>query len=53
MNGINLVKVDRYSLPDGMAWSLDSKKFFVVDTNERLINVYDYDLRTGAIGKCS
>ena len=50
-DGKRLTKVDTCSLPNGMAWSLDNKKFYIADTNEKLINQYDFDLKTGTLCK--
>ncbi|CAG2178171.1 unnamed protein product, partial [Oppiella nova] len=50
LDGLELTKVDGYyTLPNGMAWNGNNTKFYVADTVERVIYVYDYDLDAGAI----
>ncbi|CAG2171375.1 unnamed protein product [Oppiella nova] len=50
LDGFELTKMDGYyTLPNGMAWNGNNTKFYVADTVERVIYVYDYDLDAGAI----
>ncbi|XP_042861798.1 regucalcin-like [Penaeus japonicus] len=38
------------SLPNGMEWSLDRKSFYLVESHTRVIYLFDYDDKSGAIG---
>ncbi len=40
---------DGLSIPNGMAWSADARTFFFVDSRERAIWAFDYDVCTGAL----
>jgi len=42
-------KVDRVTISNGITWSSDSKKMFYVDTRPNTVDVFDFDLETGAI----
>ncbi|WP_270170845.1 SMP-30/gluconolactonase/LRE family protein [Paenibacillus sp. SYP-B4298] len=35
---------------NGLAWSLDNKHFYYIDSNARCVAAYDYDLEKGEIG---
>ena len=37
-------------VPNGMAWSLDGKTMYFIDTLTRGVDAFDYDLRSGEIG---
>ncbi len=37
------------TISNGMAWSLDHKTFYYIDTPTRIVRAFDYDLETGAI----
>ncbi|GLR18730.1 SMP-30/gluconolactonase/LRE family protein [Portibacter lacus] len=36
-------------LPNGMGWSPDNKKFFLIDTHENAMFAYDYEMTSGKI----
>lgn len=42
-------KVPGVSVSNGLAWSLDGKTMYYVDSPDRRVVAYDYDVRTGAI----
>jgi len=42
-------KVDRMSIPNGIVWTHDAKKMYHVESTDRVVNEYDYDVETGEI----
>lgn len=50
-NNSLLQKSTGLSICNGMTWSLDNRKMFVVDTMERTINSFDFDIESGTISK--
>ena len=51
LDGRKLNKMANYTLPNGMAWTNDNKRFFCADTMDRVVYSYDYDLNFGTICK--
>ena len=49
LDGRKLTRIVTMSLPNGMDWSLDNKNFYIADTIERQIYVYDFNLTDGSI----
>lgn len=41
--------VDNVAISNGLAWSLDKKTMYYIDSMTRKIDAFDYDLMTGAI----
>ncbi|XP_075227281.1 regucalcin-like [Lycorma delicatula] len=41
--------LEKVSLSNGLAWSLDKKKFFYIDSLKYRVNVFDYDITSGQI----
>lgn len=41
------LKLPALTIPNGMAWSHDQRKFFFIDTPARQVMAYDFDLNTG------
>ncbi|MEN8949503.1 SMP-30/gluconolactonase/LRE family protein [Planktotalea arctica] len=39
----------RLSLPNGLGWSTDNRKMYLIDTADRVVYAYDFDIDTGAI----
>ncbi|CAG2114541.1 unnamed protein product [Medioppia subpectinata] len=50
-NGTLSTKFTGLSIPNGITWSADGRKMFVVDTMERTINCFDIDQESATIGK--
>lgn len=46
-------QVEKVSLSNGLAWSLDTKTLYYIDSLVRLIYAFDYDNATGKICKLS
>jgi sugar lactone lactonase YvrE len=46
-----LQKTTGMSISNGMTWSLDNRKMFVVDTMERTVNSFDFDIDSGTISE--
>lgn len=44
-------QLDKISMSNGLAWSLDNTKFFYIDTLKSRVFSYDYNIDTGNIGK--
>lgn len=44
-------KVQKLSISNGLAWSKNGKSFYIIDSAPRLVYGYDYDAKTGKIGK--
>lgn len=42
-------KIENVSCSNGLAWSLDNKTFYFIDTPTRQVAAYDYDIKTGNI----
>jgi len=42
-------KMDKVSLSNGLAWSLDGKSFYYIDSVKRLIYLFDFDGKTNDI----
>ena len=40
---------DNIYITNGMGWSLDKRKFFMIDSLRNVVYAYDYDLSTGNI----
>ena len=46
----NLVrKVERMSVPNGIAWTRDAKTMYHVESEDRVVNAYDFDAESGEI----
>jgi sugar lactone lactonase YvrE len=45
----NINKIPGVSISNGMAWSLDNKRFYYIDTPTFQVVVYDYEIGTGEI----
>ncbi|MBR2527474.1 MAG: SMP-30/gluconolactonase/LRE family protein [Blautia sp.] len=43
--------INGMGLSNGLAWSLDGKKFYLVDTRRSTVSEYEYDMETGRIGE--
>jgi sugar lactone lactonase YvrE len=43
--------LDGLSIPNGMAWTADGGTFYFIDTPERRIDAWDYDLSIGTIAR--
>jgi sugar lactone lactonase YvrE len=41
--------LDGVTISNGLAWSVDYKTFYYIDTTTREVKAFDYDLKTGAI----
>ncbi|XP_047486130.1 regucalcin-like [Penaeus chinensis] len=46
---LEVTKWATVSLSNGLAWSLDRKNFYYVDSHTRTVDVFDYDDESGAI----
>lgn len=44
-------QLERINMSNGLAWSLDNKRMFYIDTLKMKVFGYDYDIVTGNIGK--
>lgn len=42
-------KIDGVTVPNGIVWSRDTKTMYHVDSDERIVNEYEFDNRTGDI----
>lgn len=42
-------KLKNLTIPNGMAWNLNHQKFYFIDSPDRCIYVFDYDLGSGEI----
>lgn len=42
-------KLDRMTIPNAIAWSRDNTTMFLVESEDKVINEYDYNLQTGDI----
>lgn len=42
-------RLSRLTIPNGMAWSADSKTMYLIDSVSRQVAAWDYDLQTGTI----
>lgn len=43
--------IHNVSISNGLAWSLDKKKFYYIDSPERKVFQYDFDIDSGTICK--
>jgi sugar lactone lactonase YvrE len=48
-HGSLVKKVERMSIPNGIAWTRDAKTMYHVESEDRVVNAYDYDVDNGAI----
>lgn len=44
--------VSNIHISNGLAWNSDMKKFFYIDSGDKRIDQFDYDVKTGTICKC-
>lgn len=42
-------KISKVSISNGLAWSENNKKFYYIDSEERNVKVYNFDLASGTI----
>ena len=42
-------KVERMSIPNGIVWTRDAKTMYHVESEDRVVNAYDFDAETGEI----
>ncbi len=49
MDGRWRVVVEGVSISNGLAWSLDGRTLYYIDTPERRVDAFDYDMATGAV----
>jgi len=45
-------RLSNVSISNGMAWSLDNKEFYYVDTYKFAVEAYDFDITTGDLSEC-
>lgn len=50
-NGEAKVRLTKVGLSNGLAWSLDHKKFYYIDSLLGNVRAFDYNKDTGDIGK--
>ncbi len=43
--------LDKIDISNGLAWSLDNKIFYYVDSLTYLVEAFDFDILSGAISK--
>ena len=43
---------NRFTVSNGIAWSLDNSRMYICDSPKRQIYQYDFDLATGRLGPC-
>jgi len=48
-DGRLIKKVDKMTIPNGIAWTRDRKTMYHVESGDRVVNEYDFDIETGAI----
>ncbi|MFK5974830.1 MAG: SMP-30/gluconolactonase/LRE family protein [Flavobacteriaceae bacterium] len=48
-NGEVSKKIEKTTISNGLAWSLDHKAFYFIDTSTFKVSAYDYDKSTGAL----
>ena len=42
--------ISSVSISNGLAWSLEDKKFYYIDSLTHQVTAYDYDAKNGTIG---
>ncbi|KAJ3654214.1 hypothetical protein Zmor_013416 [Zophobas morio] len=42
----------KVGISNGLAWSLDNKHFYYIDTHKGTVDQYDFDLKNGTISNC-
>lgn len=47
INGALYKKLDRLTIPNAIAWTRNNKTMYLVESENRVINAYDYHLETG------
>uniref|UniRef100_A0A2S2QZ38 Regucalcin n=1 Tax=Sipha flava TaxID=143950 RepID=A0A2S2QZ38_9HEMI len=51
LDGTVIKRLSNVSISNGMAWSLDKKKFYYVDTYKFAVEAYDFDIVSGNLSK--
>lgn len=44
-------KLSKVSIANGLAWDMKINKFYYIDSPTRKVDVYDFDIKTGAMCK--
>lgn len=45
-------RLSNVSISNGMAWSMDNKVFYYIDTYKFAVEAYDFDITTGDLSEC-
>ena len=45
-----LTQLEEVDISNGLAWSLDHRTFFYIDSLAYAVHAFDYDIHTGKIG---
>nr|XP_020652480.1 regucalcin-like isoform X2 [Pogona vitticeps] len=48
-----LTQLEEVDISNGLAWSLDHRTFFYIDSLAYAVHAFDYDIHTGKIDRCS
>lgn len=43
--------LSKVSISNGLAWNIPLKKMYYIDSPQRTVDQYDYDMQKGTIGK--
>lgn len=53
VDGTVIKRLANVSISNGMAWSLDNKEFYFIDTYKFAVESYDFDIATGELCELS
>lgn len=48
-DGSLIRRIDRMTIPNGIEWTRDNKTMYLVESEDKVVNAYDYDFHTGDI----